>query len=163
MLGEQKVRPSVFLAVAAHDKLEAKLREIKAGMEEEGIPWRLTEQETGDAARLAHEAAFASPLGVGVGVSGEGLCIHYRKLALEEPLFIHPGTGDPSVWRLFGYNAARLVKGIPFKEKAEEVGVPADEAEVVAEEDLTSLVAEIVRRMLQETAGAPGGLRGHGR
>ena len=40
---------------------------------------------------------------------------------------------------------------------------PEEQAEMEAEEDLTSLVAEIVRRMLQETAGAPGGLGGHGR
>ncbi|BCJ85592.1 glycerol dehydratase reactivase beta/small subunit family protein [Effusibacillus dendaii] len=88
------------------------LKEICAGLEEEGVPFRLVqrEQDLGLVA-LGAVAASMSPLHVGIGVdSNEGLCLHHDKLRAEEPYLqdrIENG-------RRLGKNAARLVKGLPL-------------------------------------------------
>ena len=100
------------------------LREINAGMEEEGVPCR-TESvpcraEDGDATdggaarELAFAAAQASNLDVGVGVDALGhICVHHAKLPPDAPAVAGPA---PSA-RTMGHNAARLVVGIPFKQQ----------------------------------------------
>jgi hypothetical protein len=118
------------------------LREITAGMEEEGVPCRIesvsrpAENEsyraeggpyraenglcpTGNAADggargLAFAAAQASNLDVGIGVDAAGyICVHHAKLPPDAPAV----AGPPSSARTMGHNAARLVVGIPFKQQ----------------------------------------------
>lgn len=118
------------------------LREITAGMEEEGVPCRIesvsrpAENEsyraeggpyraenglcpTGNAAdggarELAFAAAQASNLDVGIGVDAAGyICVHHAKLPPDAPAV----AGPPSSARTMGHNAARLVVGIPFKQQ----------------------------------------------
>lgn len=144
-------RPSIIINACPHDGYEAKLRELQAGMEEEGVPCVLmTAQETA-AAALAYTGSQASPLGVGVGVSAGGLCIHYHKLPADQPLFALEGEAGQYEWRRFGYNAARLVKGLPFKENlAEEIAPTGNMAQLYAS------VREIVLKVLRESS------QGHG-
>jgi hypothetical protein len=88
------------------------LREIGAGMEEEGVPYRTETASEGRACELAFAAALASPLDVGVGVDGEGnICVHHAKLPPDAPALAGPASSG----RVMGHNAARLVTGIPFK------------------------------------------------
>jgi hypothetical protein len=92
------------------------LRELTAGMEEEGVPFRVEEAEAGGAAELAYAAAHASTLDVGIGVDTAGhICVHHAKLPPDAPAL----TGPPRHARSLGHNAARLVTGIPFKKVAQ--------------------------------------------
>ncbi|WP_425060122.1 hypothetical protein SCACP_07700 [Sporomusa carbonis] len=117
-------KPSIIVCTFPHANCDAKLRELQAGMEEEGIPYSLLNGDRNDAVALAYQGAQASPLGVGVGISPAGMCIHYHKLPALQPLFTLTGEGTAADWRQFGYNAARLVKGLPFKDKPEQNTAP---------------------------------------
>lgn len=88
------------------------LREIGAGMEEEGVPYRTETACEGGARELAFAAALASGLDVGVGVDADGnVCVHHAKLPPGAPALAGPASSG----RVMGQNAARLVTGIPFK------------------------------------------------
>lgn len=145
-------KPCVLIHVAPHSGSDKKLREVRAGMEEEGIPCTVSQGNVADVIALAYEAARASQLGVGMGIAEKGVCIHYYKLLEKEPLFLLAEEGTALQWRHFGYNAARLVKGIPFKTE------PAPDAgdATVNEEDITVLVRRIVEKILRESQGTMG-------
>lgn len=147
--GNAAVRPNIVIYVNAHFGQAAKLREVQAGMEEEGVPgaWFVG---AGDACSLACRGAAESPLGVGVGIGAEALSVHYHKLPADKPLFALPAGDGPSAWRRLGCNAARLVKGTPFKDLAAE-GADSDDDDV--RRWLTGIVMEIIRQKLE----------GHGR
>ncbi|EGO64751.1 glycerol dehydratase reactivase beta/small subunit family protein [Acetonema longum] len=143
--GEVTVRPCVMVYTLPHPELSLKQREVQAGMEEEGIPWVTEERDKSETAVLAFQAASVSRLGVGVAIGSEELCVHYYKLPVREPLFFLSGRGTPAQWRLMGSHAARLVKGIPFKELPAEQ--PGQEAEAILD---IALVNEIVEKILHE-------------
>ncbi|MDO8184917.1 glycerol dehydratase reactivase beta/small subunit family protein [Conexibacter sp. JD483] len=108
--------PAVFLHVAASEAdAGPALRELRAGLEEEGVPCRLRVVE-GDAATIAWIAARASPVSVGIGLDAESVCLHLPQLAPESPLLRLPVDHLPERLRALGHNAARLVKGAPLKE-----------------------------------------------
>jgi hypothetical protein len=153
MLPDQlSVKPCVIITVLPHPGCEYKIREVEAGMEEEGIPCLVVQSNEADAVALAYQGACYSKLGVGLGIGLNGLCIHYGKLPEQQPLFALTGAGTPVEWRHFGYNAARLVKGIPFKLQASENPGP----QLAENNALYSLVYTIVAKVLQET------VEGHG-
>ena len=94
-------------------------RQLLLGMEEEGIPFVIEAMDHRDLplATRAHMAASASPLGVGIAVGMENLAVHDPHLPPDQPLFAldhYPGRPADEIRRL-GCNAARLVKGLPFK------------------------------------------------
>jgi propanediol dehydratase-reactivating factor small subunit len=112
----RRTRPAVVVLHQVCPDNRCCLREINAGMEEEGVPFRVEEAQTGSAAELAHAAAHASTLDVGVGVDAAGnICVHHAKLPPDAPAL----TGPPQHARSLGHNAARLVTGIPFKNVAQ--------------------------------------------
>lgn len=93
---------------------------IGLGMEEEGVPSLVTRGESSDAAVLAHEAALASRLGVGVGVSTRQIVITTEKLDPARPyITLDVDTGWTRA-RDMGANAARLVKRMPLIEVTNE-------------------------------------------
>ncbi len=106
--------PAVHLHVATAEAGSA-LRELRAGLEEEGVPCRLRVVE-GDAATIAWIAARASPVSVGLGLDADSACLHLPQLAPESPLLRLPADHLPERLRALGHNAARLVKGAPLKE-----------------------------------------------
>lgn len=134
-----------------HEGAAVKLRELQAGMEEEGVPCFLLTVEEPDVITLAYRGAHASPLGVGVGISPAGMCIHYQKLPERQPLFVLDNENNLAEWRRFGYNAARLVKGLPFKNKQTE----AEDTHVDTMQ-LYARVREIVHKVLREFAQGMG-------
>lgn len=151
MIDNSMTKPCVLIHVLPHECSEGKLREVRAGMEEEGIPCSIFQDNTADAITLAYQAACSSPLGVGMGIGADSMCIHYYKLPEREPLFLLNEVGKEHHWRHFGYNAARLVKGIPFK------GEPVPEIDArVDSEDITVLIRRIIEKVLRETQGTMG-------
>jgi hypothetical protein len=151
MLPDQN-KPSVLIYLFPHTGCEEKIREVQAGMEEEGIPCTVVHSNETDAADLSYEGASKSKLGVGIGIGAEDLCIHYVKLPAQKPLFALHEAGSPAQWRHFGYNAARLVKGIPFKDQPSE----NENLQTNNRDDLYKIVYRIVQKVLQESA------QGHG-
>ena len=71
------------------------------------------EEEVIDSAWLA---ARQSPLLVGIACDQEKLIVHYKNLPASAPLFTLMYQQDNHARRSIGTNAARLVKGIPFRE-----------------------------------------------
>ncbi|MHA6792336.1 glycerol dehydratase reactivase beta/small subunit family protein [Pseudonocardia bannensis] len=110
-------RPSVV--IGRHiDAFPGVLREVCAGAEEEGVPTRVEpagDREVRDAAALAHSAALASGLEVGVGIDAGGIiAVHHAKLPPGAPAHVtSPGAGPPD-WRRAGQVAARIVTGLPI-------------------------------------------------
>ncbi|WP_196210276.1 glycerol dehydratase reactivase beta/small subunit family protein [Citrobacter sp. Res13-Sevr-PEB04-36] len=90
--------------------------DVLLGIEEEGIPFVVQENHSTDIIHSAWLAACQSPLLVGIGCNQEQLVVHYKNLPTSAPLFTLMYQQDSHVRRSIGNNAARLVKGIPFRE-----------------------------------------------
>lgn len=95
-----------------HDKV---LREIIAGIEEEGIKWRVMRvYRTSDVSFIAHDAAEYSGSGIGIGIQSKGtVVIHQKDLPplsnLE--LFSQAPLIEMETFRQIGKNAAKYAKG----------------------------------------------------
>ncbi|GAA4871080.1 glycerol dehydratase reactivase beta/small subunit family protein [Actinomycetospora straminea] len=108
-------RPVVLVA-ATGTFPTAVLRELCAGLEEEGVPHELRpgHDDEPDPTALAHRIARESPLEVGVGLTERGIAVHHAKLPVARPVTVDPDvTGE--VARRMGHDAARVVTGIPLK------------------------------------------------
>jgi hypothetical protein len=94
----------------------AVLREVCAGVEEEGVPTGQVEvADGGDATALAHAAAQASRLDVGIGLDAAGAtAVHHGKLPERSPAATTGPGAVPPDWRRAGRIAARVVKGLPL-------------------------------------------------
>ncbi len=86
--------------------------DVLLGIEEEGIPFVIQESGSADVIHNAWLAACQSPLLVG----REKLVVHYKNLPTSAPLFTLTYQQNSHDRRSIGNNAARLVKGIPFRE-----------------------------------------------
>ncbi len=87
---------------------------ILLGIEEEGIPYEVQGVHESNVLELAYNASLDSRLGVGVGVSKEGVVLQYEKLKKDAPLFRIKLYQTDMFWNI-GANAARLVKRVPFR------------------------------------------------
>ena len=105
-------KPTVHV-LCSPDAPSAAFKELLYGLEEEGIPWE-NDTKAGGALPLAWEAAQASRLGVGVGMDGQSIVLHFIKLDREQPLYRSPAR-SLGLARVLGANAARLVKKLPLK------------------------------------------------
>lgn len=72
------------------------LREIIAGIEEEGMKWRLIRVfRTSDVSFIAHDAAEYSGSGIGIGIQSKGTTvIHQKDLPPEQPGAVLSGAAD---------------------------------------------------------------------
>lgn len=91
-------------------------QEVLLGIEEEGIPFVIQRQSAGDVVQSAWQAARLSPLLVGIACDKETLVVHYKNLPTSAPLFTLTYHQNSLDRRSTGNNAARLVKGIPFRD-----------------------------------------------
>ncbi len=92
------------------------IKEITYGIEEEGIPYEITEENFYDTTEKAFEISQVSRLSVGIAMGKEEAVIHFSKLRIDKPLFVLSLDGlEKEKLRIYGSNAARLIKGIPFK------------------------------------------------
>jgi hypothetical protein len=113
-VSERSEPPTV---VIRHDGAAAAvLREVRAGAEEEGVPTsvKATAGQEGVVA-LAHAAALASRLEVGVGIDADGgVAVHHAALPPQAPALAVATDADPPQWRRAGAVAARIVTGLPI-------------------------------------------------
>ena len=90
--------------------------EVLLGIEEDGIPFHIQQIPSGEGIDSTWQAARQSPLLVGIACDREKLIVHYKNLPTSAPLFTLMYQQDNHARRSIGNNAARLVKGIPFRE-----------------------------------------------
>lgn len=106
--------PSILCHVHA-DVAEGALTPVLLGIEEEGVPVEVHRFDELNPLSLAHEAAIASRLGIGIGISLDYLVITTEKLIEGRPYIAQTFGADPDHDRAAGGNAARIVKRIPLK------------------------------------------------
>ena len=107
-------RPSIF--IYAHDADEDFLREIRAGIEEEGVYSETYEREDTDLDTLAFEAARDSMLGSGIGITGVDIALQMRGLEKGKNVFsCHMPTFGQC--RQTGANSARVIKKLGLKDQ----------------------------------------------
>lgn len=104
-------RPAIIIYTSGPD--QDFLREVCAGIEEEGVLYQVSSHE-GDLDTLAFEAAKESMLGSGIGISGARLAMQMQRLPKGKNVF---ELNQPSFWqcRNLGANSARAIKKMPFK------------------------------------------------
>lgn len=141
-------KPHIAIAVMNDQENSSIVKEVIAGLEEENVPWEIKPLKDDNAIALAYKCAHESPLEVGVAVGKDGsVVIHVKRIQKETPLFyLTKDEGERKLWRLYGSNAARIVKGIPFKD--------ITESEIEQDDEVESLIKQvtlIVMRMLKES------------
>lgn len=109
-------KPEIKVFYNKHSVNKSIVTQVLLGIEEEGLPYALEEKEEKSGAEMAHKAAEASHLGVGIGIGDAEIVLQYIKLKENEPLFRVPIRDDEATLRAIGANAARLVKRMPFKD-----------------------------------------------
>lgn len=91
------------------------LREVLAGIEEEGCKWRVIRvYRTSDVSFVAHDAAEWSGSGIGIGIQSKGTTvIHQKDLPPLNNLELFPQCPliDLETYRQIGKNAALYAKG----------------------------------------------------
>ena len=105
-------KPSIF--IYTHQADPAVLKEVCAGIEEEGVFYDTTEFPDECMEKLAYKAARDSMLGSGIGISGRRIAMQMERLPKGKNVF---ELNDPRFWqcRNLGSNSARAVKKMPFK------------------------------------------------
>ena len=91
------------------------LREIAAGIEEEGLKYRFVKiYKSADVGFIAHQAAKLSGSGIGIGIQSRGTTVIHQKdlppLSNVE-LFSQSPLIDLETFRAIGKNAAKYAKG----------------------------------------------------
>ena len=104
-------KPAIIIYTNEPD--EDLLREVCAGIEEEGVLYQVSSHE-GDLDTLAFEAAKESMLGSGVGITGARLAMQMERLPKGRNVF---ELNMPRFWqcRNLVANSARAIKKMPFK------------------------------------------------
>ena len=104
-------RPEIILYTCRPD--EDYLKEVCAGIEEEGVLYRIYSRQ-GDLDTLAFEAAAVSMLGCGIGITGSELAMQMQHLPKGKNVF-ELNCPRFCQCRNLGANSARAVKKMPFK------------------------------------------------
>ncbi len=114
-----KATPPAILCHVHAGVPEAALTSMLLGIEEEGVPVEVHRFDELNPLKLAHEAAIASRLGIGLGVSLDYVVTTTEKLDEGRP-YIAQFLGEcPEQDRVIGSNAARIVKRIPLRSAPE--------------------------------------------
>lgn len=155
-------RPTINIYYSSSIKDESIFDQLLWGIEEEGIPYQRERKNEKSSIKLGYKAAEDSRLGVGIGVGCDGsVVLHYVKLKEDNPLFNIDINADKDQLRLLGANAARLVKGIPFKclsDDEEDIYELKEENKIVKEfetkeeneaidVDIKAIVEEVLKRL----------------
>ncbi|WP_165964796.1 glycerol dehydratase reactivase beta/small subunit family protein [Periweissella cryptocerci] len=100
--------------VVATDSKGQVLNQILFGIEEEQVAFKVEPTVRENTIASAYQAAISSHFGVGIAFDEKHAILHFKGFPENEPLFIVSVDDNESLMNL-GINAARLVKGIPFK------------------------------------------------
>ena len=105
-------KPSILIYTCDAD--QDLVREICAGIEEEGVLYELAKKQDSTLDDLAYEAAEESMLGSGIGIYGKRAAMQMRLVPRGENVYElnHPSFDQ---CRCLGANSARAVKKLPFK------------------------------------------------
>lgn len=103
-------RPAI--KVIYRENTEGYLKEILAGIEEEGVLYETEVSEDISSEQMAIRASELSKLKVGIGIANTASLTDIR---LEQEILIGTVCSDVKGLRNLGINAARLVKGTPLK------------------------------------------------
>ncbi len=114
MNNDDSQRPSIIVGVENGTTIPDEIKPLFNGIEEEQIPVAVREIDVDDVINRAYQSALASRLSVGIAFQGNHFIVHYKNLKADHPLF-NEVIDDRNQLRVLGANAARLVKGIPFK------------------------------------------------
>jgi len=117
MINGSDHKPSIII-MTQNGELETHWHQVLFGIEEEGIPYKIRQGNTNRSIEeQAYEAAHQSALAVALASNSEEIIVHYKNLPKQTPLFRtrYSQVIQASQLRDLGCNAARLVKGIPFK------------------------------------------------
>lgn len=131
---------------------EASFRQIFYGIEEETVPFSAEKAGQDSALHLGYQAAQNSRLGVGLGIGADQLAVlHYERLDKNDPLFQINLDEHQANLRVLGSNAARLVKGMPFKKFKDKHMLRSEQSERVKEEEMTSeKIVSVIKKILSE-------------
>ncbi len=105
-------KPTILIYTARPDA--ALLREICAGIEEEGVLYEVVSASVGDASTLASAASDASVLGSGVALCGRTVALHIKGMARGRSMLTYENATAVQA-RDAGANSARVIKKLPFK------------------------------------------------
>lgn len=107
-----KNKPTIKIYI--NSKNEEMLKEICAGIEEEGVSFEIEERFDMELDVLCYHASKDSVLGVGIGIKESKVAIQMSPLPMGSKLF---ELDNPNLrqGRILGMNAARAVKRMPFK------------------------------------------------
>lgn len=116
--GEEPEGPSIRV-LRLPGTADAALRELLAGIEEEGVPAIVrapdeTVAPAADIAAAAHVTACASTLRVGVVLAPAAACVQLAALPPDATPLLHRSDPTPDALRRLGHDAARLVKTVPL-------------------------------------------------
>lgn len=108
-------KPSIF--IYTHEADPSVLKEVCAGIEEEGVFYDITEFPDECMEKLAYKAACDSMLGSGIGIFGAAVCLKMRGLEKGRNIesYLNP---SPIQCRNIGANSARAIKKLPFKDNS---------------------------------------------
>lgn len=112
------ISPKPTIMIYHHPNVSVEtIQDLLFGIEEEGIPYSLEARAASDDILLmADEASHASALSVGVGCSADTLVLSYKNLPPHQFIYrLRNYKQAKQTMRALGANAARLVKGNPFK------------------------------------------------
>lgn len=109
-------RPAIIIGVLQDEQLPDSQKSLLYGIEEEEIPYAFQTIAASDVIDRAYQSALASKLSVGIALEGSRVVVHYKNLRPTKPLF-DLTTSDRTQLKILGANAARLVKGLPFKKQ----------------------------------------------
>ena len=93
---------------------EALLRELCAGIEEEGVLYDVIAQPSGEASALSAQASGMSMLGAGLALVGRATALHIKGMTGQSPLLGYANTTESQA-RDMGANSARVIKKLPLK------------------------------------------------
>ena len=105
-------RPTILIFTVRPD--EALVRELCAGIEEEGVRYDVITELSGDAPTLAASASGMSMLGAGVGLVGRSVALHIKGMTDRSPL-LGFDNATPEQARDVGASAARVIKKLPLR------------------------------------------------
>lgn len=93
------------------------LRQLCAGIEEEGVPHVLVPRSSElDAVAAAARGAERSMLDVGIGLGDNGaVAIAQSSFPADQPVLRSEGQPSPDLARRLGQNAARMVTRLPLE------------------------------------------------
>lgn len=105
-------KPSIF--IYTKDPNQQLLREICAGIEEEGVFFEVFERDTNDIDTLAFEAANDSMMGSGIGMNQKYVALQMKGISKGKNVEQYE-MPDALQCRIIGANSARAIKKMPFK------------------------------------------------